>query len=163
MNASNNTSRKGSENTQAEKQDNKSAGSEESESTRQKQEEAEQAKKKAEEEAAAKKEAEEAAQAAASLASANEGKYISKIPQVFAIPSKSAQMSKFNMSASEYLEHNKMSIYLQDAIKIILDRREEKPLDILNQYFETTLKGEHILLREYAFVNATNLNRKCFL
>jgi len=24
-----------------------------------------------------------------------------------------------------------MSIYLQDAIKIILDRREEKPLDLL--------------------------------
>jgi hypothetical protein len=29
--------------------------------------------------------------------------------------------------------------------------------------FNTTLKGEHILLREYAFVSATALNRKCFL
>jgi lipopolysaccharide biosynthesis protein len=56
-----------------------------------------------------------------------------------------------------------MSIYLQDAIKIILDRRDEKPLDILNEYFNTTLKGEHILLREYAFVSATQLNRKSFL
>jgi len=26
-----------------------------------------------------------------------------------------------------------MSIYLQDAIKIILDRREDKPLDLLNE------------------------------
>ena len=56
-----------------------------------------------------------------------------------------------------------MSIYLQDAIKIILDRRDEKPLDILNEYFNTTLRGEHILLREYAFVSATQLNRKSFL
>jgi|TARA_B110001450_G_C17404200_1_gene393002 hypothetical protein len=56
-----------------------------------------------------------------------------------------------------------MSIYLQDAIKIILDRRGEKPLDILTEYFNTALKGEHILLREYAFVSATQLNRKCFL
>jgi hypothetical protein len=29
--------------------------------------------------------------------------------------------------------------------------------------FNTTLRGEHILLREYAFVSATHLNRKCFL
>jgi hypothetical protein len=56
-----------------------------------------------------------------------------------------------------------MSIYLQDAIKIILDRKDEKPLDLLNEYFNTTLKGEHILLREYAFVSSTLLNRKSFL
>lgn len=56
-----------------------------------------------------------------------------------------------------------MSIYLQDAIKIILDRKDEKPLDLLNEYFNTTLRGEHILLREYAFVSSTHLNRKSFL
>lgn len=56
-----------------------------------------------------------------------------------------------------------MQIYFQDAIKIILDRKEEKPLDLLNEYFNTTIKGEHILLREYAFVSATQLNRKAFL
>ena len=56
-----------------------------------------------------------------------------------------------------------MSIYLQDAIKIILERRDERPLDLLNEYFNTTLRGEHILLREYAFVSATQLNRKSFL
>ena len=56
-----------------------------------------------------------------------------------------------------------MSIYMQDAIKIILERRDERPLDLLNEYFNTTLRGEHILLREYAFVSATQLNRKSFL
>ena len=43
-----------------------------------------------------------------------------------------------------------MSIYLQDAIKIILERRDEKPLDLLNEYFNTTLRGEHIL-RKHAW------------
>lgn len=53
---------------------------------------------------------------------------------------------------------------MQDAIKIILDRRDtDKPLDLLNEYFSTTLKGEHVLLREYAFVSATALNRRSFL
>lgn len=57
-----------------------------------------------------------------------------------------------------------MGIYLQDAIKIILERRSDnKPLDLLDEYFNTTLRGEHILLREYAFVSATQLNRKSFL
>jgi len=79
---------------------------------------------------------------------------------------KSKQMGakdRFAQKAQDYLESYKMSIYLQDAIKIILDRRDEKPLEILNDYFNTTLRGEHILLREYAFVSATQLNRKSFL
>ena len=74
-----------------------------------------------------------------------------------------AAKDRFSQKASDYLESYKMSIYMQDAIKIILDRRDEKPLDILNEYFNTTLRGEHILLREYAFVSATQLNRKSFL
>jgi hypothetical protein len=80
------------------------------------------------------------------------------------LKSKNSQAKeRFSQKAQEYLDSHKMSIYLQDAIKIILDRREEKPLDLLTDYFNTTLKGEHILLREYAFASATQLNRKCFL
>jgi hypothetical protein len=55
----------------------------------------------------------------------------------------------------DYYENQKLQIYLQDVIKIILDRKDEKPLDLLNEYFNSTLKGEHILLREFAFVSAT--------
>ena len=75
----------------------------------------------------------------------------------------SASKDRFSQKASDYLDNQKMAIYLQDAIKIILDRKDDKPLDLLNEYFNTTLKGEHILLREYAFVSATQLNRKSFL
>lgn len=59
------------------------------------------------------------------------------------------------MKAPDYLEFYKMNIYLLDVIKIILNREDEKPLDILNEYFNTTIKGEHVLLREYAFTAAT--------
>jgi len=83
---------------------------------------------------------------------------------IFSLKSKQmAARDRFSQKAQDYLESYKMSIYLQDAIKIILDRRDEKPLDLLNEYFNTTLRGEHILLREYAFVSATQLNRKSFL
>lgn len=75
---------------------------------------------------------------------------------IFSLKSKQTQAKeRFGQKAQDYMESFKMSIYLQDAIKLILDRREEKPLDLLNQYFNTALKGEHILLREYAFVSAT--------
>jgi hypothetical protein len=40
---------------------------------------------------------------------------------------------RFSQKAQDYLESHKMAIYLQDAIKIILDRREDKPLDLLNE------------------------------
>ena len=76
--------------------------------------------------------------------------------QIFSLKSKvQASRDRYNLKAADYLENFKMSIYFQDAIKIILDRKEEKPLDLLNEYFNTTIKGEHILLREYAFVSAT--------
>ena len=42
-------------------------------------------------------------------------------------------MDRFSQKAQDYLESHKMDIYLQDAIKIILDRREDKPLDLLNE------------------------------
>ena len=75
---------------------------------------------------------------------------------IFSLKSKQqTAKDRFNQKAQDYLESYKMSIYLQDAIKIILERRDEKPLDLLNEYFNTTLRGEHILLREYAFVSAT--------
>ena len=83
---------------------------------------------------------------------------------IFSLKSKQqTSKDRFNQKAQDYLESYKMSIYLQDAIKIILERRDEKPLDLLNEYFNTTLRGEHILLREYAFVSATQLNRRSFL
>jgi hypothetical protein len=57
---------------------------------------------------------------------------VSNIKPIFSLKSKNAQAKeRFSQKSQEYLDSHKMSIYLQDAIKIILDRREEKPLDLL--------------------------------
>jgi len=57
---------------------------------------------------------------------------LSNIKPIFCLKSKNTQAKeRFSQKAQEYLDSHKMSIYLQDAIKIILDRREEKPLDLL--------------------------------
>lgn len=57
---------------------------------------------------------------------------LSNIKPIFSVKSKTQQAKdRFGQRAQEYLDSHKMSIYLQDAIKIILDRREEKPLDLL--------------------------------
>jgi hypothetical protein len=36
-----------------------------------------------------------------------------------------------DMTFSEYFEILKIGVYLQDASKVVLDRRDEKPLDLL--------------------------------
>lgn len=83
---------------------------------------------------------------------------------IFNLKSKSVKADeRFKMSPQEYLDTFKVSTILQDAFKTILNRREDNARPIFIQYLEATLKGEHILLREHAFVNSTPLNRKCFL
>jgi hypothetical protein len=53
---------------------------------------------------------------------------------LFSLKSKNmSAKDRFSQKAQDYLESHKMAIYLQDAIKIILDRREDKPLDLLNE------------------------------
>ena len=36
-----------------------------------------------------------------------------------------------NMQGVDYLEAFNIAVYLQDAVKLILDRRDEKPLELL--------------------------------
>lgn len=36
-----------------------------------------------------------------------------------------------NLQGADYLEAFNVAVYLQDAVKLILDRREEKPLELL--------------------------------
>lgn len=57
-----------------------------------------------------------------------------QIPRIFN-PSRRKQLNqeRLQLPADDYAELFKISVYLQDAIKIILDRREEKPLEILQE------------------------------
>ena len=40
---------------------------------------------------------------------------------------------RFESSAEEYLEKHKIGVYLQDAIKIIIERKDERPNDLLTE------------------------------
>lgn len=50
-----------------------------------------------------------------------------------------------------------------DCIKLNLDRRGEKPIDIIKEYYDLLIKGENILLREFNIVNQTQVNRLNFI
>ncbi|CAG9319003.1 C11orf49_1 [Blepharisma stoltei] len=87
-----------------------------------------------------------------------------EIPRIFN-PSrrKGLHKERLQMSGEDYAELFKISILFQDAIKIILDRREDKPLDLLQEYFSVALKGEHVLLRDFSFISSSQYNRSCFI
>jgi hypothetical protein len=46
---------------------------------------------------------------------------------------KQLEAERVECSAEEYIDYSKISIYLQDATKVMLDRREEKPLELLQE------------------------------
>lgn len=87
-----------------------------------------------------------------------------KLPRIFNPNRRKREYeTRYSMNSDEYLDIYKVNIYLQDAVKIILDRRDERPMEILQEYFNIALRGEHILLREYTFINSNLYNRSCFL
>ena len=56
----------------------------------------------------------------------------SSVPTVFNASQRTKLIEDLSsMQGSDYLEAFNIAVYLQDAIKLILDRREEKPLELL--------------------------------
>ncbi len=70
-------------------------------------------------------------------------------------------------SAEFYLKKHHLSSYVEDAVTLLLEKKEEdpkfKPYDILAEYFESVKKGTHICFREYNFVSMTPHNRASFI
>jgi hypothetical protein len=46
---------------------------------------------------------------------------------------KQLESERINCSAEDYIEYSRIALYLQDATKVILDRREDKPLELLQE------------------------------
>ena len=44
---------------------------------------------------------------------------------------KNEAIERFEASAQEYLDKHKVAVYLQDVVKIIIERKDEKPSDLL--------------------------------
>lgn len=66
---------------------------------------------------------------------------------------------RFKLTAKQYLDRYHIQVYLQDAVKTVLNSREERPMEAMLKYFNDVLQGNHVLLREFEFVNATPRNR----
>eukprot|EP00743_Colponemidia_sp_Colp-15_P010497 GILK01011566.1.p1 GENE.GILK01011566.1~~GILK01011566.1.p1 ORF type:complete len:180 (-),score=21.62 GILK01011566.1:280-786(-) len=76
---------------------------------------------------------------------------------------KQTEDSSSSLSSAEYLERHNLSLYLNDVVSILLQQRTEQPLQILNEYFAHVVKGNHVIQRDFAFVNANEWNRKSFI
>lgn len=53
-----------------------------------------------------------------------------------------------------YTDRYHIHVYLQDAVRMVLEARDDRPLHAIARYFQGVLQGNHVLLREYVFVNA---------
>jgi len=70
---------------------------------------------------------------------------------------------RFSLTAHEYLERYHIQVYVSDCIRTILDARDEKPLETALKYYNSVLQGNHVLLREFEFINVTPRNRLAFV
>ena len=66
-----------------------------------------------------------------------------------------------------YLKKHHLLTYVEDALCLLLTRREEDskttPFQLLSGYFKSVLDGSHVVFREHNFVSATPHNRRSFL
>jgi hypothetical protein len=56
-----------------------------------------------------------------------------------------------------------MALYLRDVVRLLLANRTERPLEFIHQYFRGVLNGNNVVLREFAYVNASSRNRLSFI
>ncbi|KAJ1485147.1 hypothetical protein T484DRAFT_2458805 [Baffinella frigidus] len=70
---------------------------------------------------------------------------------------------RFNLSPQQYLERYHIQTYLADAVLMVMDSRDERPLEATLKYFNSVLQGSHVVLREFEYVNATPRNRMSFV
>lgn len=70
-------------------------------------------------------------------------------------------------NAKTYLQRHHVMTYLEDSMMQLLRKKDEdgktKPFHFLADYFKRVVSGNHIALREYAFITATPYNQRCFI
>ncbi len=67
--------------------------------------------------------------------------------------------SRLTMPAARYLERSNVVTYLEDAVRLLLVNRVERPLEFIHQYFLSVLSGDQVIYREYEYIDATSRNR----
>ena len=54
-------------------------------------------------------------------------------------------------------------LYVKDAVRLLLGRRDERPIPTVYEYFKSIITGSNVHCREYAYVYATQRNRLAFI
>jgi hypothetical protein len=60
-------------------------------------------------------------------------------------------------------ERTGVACYLRDAVGLLVNSRTSEPLRFMDDYFQGVLRGENVLMRHFAYVNATTRNRLSFV
>jgi hypothetical protein len=57
------------------------------------------------------------------------------------------------LTAQQYIVAHHIDVYLRDVVHLLLQSRNDRPLEFIADYFGKVLDGTHVLLREFAYVN----------
>ena len=66
-------------------------------------------------------------------------------------------------SLPTYLLQHDFDVYLRDVIQLVLNRRDDRPLDLIYDYFKSVTRGNHVISRDFKYINATPRNRASFV
>jgi hypothetical protein len=67
------------------------------------------------------------------------------------------------LSAQEYLERYSIPFYLRDVTSLLLQCRDDRPLEFISEYFSEVLNGTHVLLRDFSYVSRCSHDRWAFV
>jgi hypothetical protein len=67
-----------------------------------------------------------------------------------------------SISSVKYLDRYHVKFYLEDAVTLAIETRDEHPLQTLAKYFRRVHHGQHCLHRKYLYIRETLHNRVSF-
>eukprot|EP00752_Nemacystus_decipiens_P006669 g5996.t1 len=67
------------------------------------------------------------------------------------------------ITAQDFLENPELKVYVEDALRLVLAARPERPLDLIDNYLQSVLSQDNVVGREYTYINATVRNRRAFV
>lgn len=66
------------------------------------------------------------------------------------------------ISSSKYMQRYHIKFYLEDAVTLAIETRDENPVQTLAKYFRRVHHGQHCLHRKYSYIRETFHNRVSF-
>ena len=70
---------------------------------------------------------------------------------------------RFALSADDYIKQMHLEGFLQDVVKYILEKRSDRPLNLIHEYFEKIAEGTDVVGRNYAYISSAPRSRMSFI